>query len=97
MTLITAAVMPSSTWTTTRRYGSWTVANITPRIASAAKPINNSGRLPHACALRPTDGEVSATMAWGTMMQAAINTVAHLLDLVVTTPAMSGNIAALAS
>ncbi len=36
-------------------------------------------------------------MACGTTMQAAINTGAHWLDRVVTTPAISGNIAALAS
>jgi hypothetical protein len=36
-------------------------------------------------------------MACGTMMQAAISTGAHWLDRVVTTPAMIGSIAALAS
>ena len=97
MTLNTAAVMPSSTWTATRRYGSWTVANNRPRNTSAAKANRSSGRLPHACALRPTDGDVSATIACGTIMQAAISTVAHLLDRVVTMPAISGNIEALAS
>ena len=66
-------------------------------MASAAKAISSSGRLPHACALRPTDGEVSATIACGTMMQAAISTGAHWLDRVVTTPAISGSIAAFAS
>ena len=47
--------------------------------------------------MRPTEGEVSATIACGTMMQAAIRTGAHWLDRVVTTPAISGSIAALAS
>ena len=74
-----------------------TVANSTPRIASAAKPISSSGRRPHCCALRPTVGDISATIACGTMMQAAISTGAHWLDRVVTTPAMIGSIAALAS
>ena len=36
-------------------------------------------------------------MACGTMIQAAIKTGAHWLDRVVTTPAISGSIAALAS
>ena len=36
-------------------------------------------------------------MACGTMMQAAISTGAHWLDRVVTTPAIIGSIAALAS
>ena len=97
ITLNTAAVMPSNTCTATSRYGSLTVANSRPRIASAAKPSSSSGRRPHCCALRPTDGEVSATMACGTTMQAAISTGAHWLDRVVTTPAISGSIAALAS
>ena len=60
-------------------------------------PSSSSGRLPQACALRPTDGEVNATMACGTMMQAAISTGAHWLDRVVTTPAISGSMAALAT
>ena len=47
--------------------------------------------------MRPTDGDISATIACGTMMQAAISTGAHWLDRVVTTPAISGSIAALAS
>ena len=40
---------------------------------------------------------VSATIACGTMMQKAISTGAHSLERVVTTPAISGSIAALAS
>ena len=47
--------------------------------------------------MRPTEGEVSATIACGTMMQAAIRTGAHWAERVVTTPAISGSIAALAS
>ena len=74
-----------------------TVANNTPRIASAANARSSSGRLPRICAIRPTEGEVSATIACGTMMQAAIRTGAHWLDRIVTTPAISGSMAALAS
>ena len=58
---------------------------------------SSSGRRPQACALRPTEGEASATMACGTMMHAAISTGAHWLDRVVTTPAISGSMAAFAS
>src|ERR1700733_3195751 len=97
MTLKTAAVMPSNTCTATSRYGSVTVANSKPRIASAAKPSSNSGRRPHCCALRPTEGDASATMTCGTTMHAAISTGAQWLERVVTTPAINGSIAALAS
>src|ERR1700733_174422 len=97
MTLNTAAVMPSNTCTATNRNGSFTVANSTPRIASAAKPSSSSGRRPHCCALRPTEGDASATITCGTTMHAAINTGAHRLERVVTTPAISRSIAALAS
>ena len=47
--------------------------------------------------MRPTDGDANATIACGTMMQAAISTGAHWLERVVTTPAINGSIAALAN
>ena len=96
ITAKTAAVMPSNTCTATIRNGSVTVANKTPRIASAPKPISGNGRLP-CLRLASTAGDISATMACGTMMQAAIRTGAHWLDRVVTTPAMIGSMAALAN
>ena len=59
----TAAVMPSKTCTTTSKYGSRHVANSRPRLASAPKPSSSSGRRPHRCAMRPTEGDGSATIA----------------------------------
>ncbi len=73
------------------------VANNTPRSASAAKAIMSSGRRPQTRALRPTDGDISATIACGTMMQSAISTGAHSLERAVTIPAINGNMAALAN
>src|SRR5439155_1352367 len=67
----TAAQTPSRSCTATRRRGSATTMNRTARTGKAANPISNTGRRPHRCAKRPTEGENTATTSCGTTMQAA--------------------------
>ena len=71
--------------------------NNSPRTGNAAKPISSSGRRPHRCAQRPTEGEDTATTICGTTIQAATNVVAHALERLVTTLAISGSMAAFAN
>ena len=71
--------------------------NKTARIGKAANPISNTGRRPHRCAKRPTEGENAATTSCGTTMQAATSVVAHALERMVTMLAISGSMAVFAS
>ena len=73
-----------------------TEANRMPRIGNAAKPINSSPRRPQTCARLPTHGEEAATTSCGTTMHAAIKSVAHWLDRIVTRLPIRGSIAELA-
>ncbi len=98
MTLNTAAVMPSNTCTATNRYGSLDGGK--QQTADRQRRKAQQQQRPSAplfAPLRPIEGDVSATMACGTTMHAAISTGAHRLERVVTTPAINGSIAALAS
>ena len=96
MTANTEAVTPSSSCTTTSSSGLLTEANSRPRIAKAAKPISSNGRRPQSWARVPTDGDSTATTTCGTTMQAAINTVAHSAERMVTTLPIKGSMAPLA-
>ena len=92
-----AAVMPSSTCTATSRYGLVDEREQQPAQRQCAESrAAGTAAVPRRCAWRPTQGEISATMSCGTTMQAAISTVAHSLDRVVSTLPISGSIAALA-
>ena len=96
MTANTEAVTPSSSCTTTSSHGLLTEANSRPRIGKAANPISSNGRRPQSSARVPTDGDSSATTSCGTTIQAAISTVAHWLERMVTTLPINGSMAPLA-
>ena len=66
------------------------------RIGNAANPISSNGRRPQSSARVPTDGDSSATTSCGTTIQAAISTVAHWLERMVTTLPINGSMAPLA-
>jgi hypothetical protein len=69
-------------------------ASSTPRSGSDAHPSSSSGRRPRRSAVRPTQGDSSATTACGTMMQAAMIRLAWVPSCSVTSPAAIGSIAA---
>ena len=67
------------------------------RIGKAANPISKSGRRPHSCARRPTQGAISATMICGTMISADMTSEECVCDLRTRISPARGRTEALAS
>ena len=94
MTPNTAALTPLSACAATGSHAPGNTASSRPRKGSAAQPSSNTGRRPSDAALRPTQGEQSATTACGTTMQAAMIILAKVPVRIVTAAPSSGSIAA---
>ena len=88
--------IPSKTCTKTTRTGRRIGEEKTAQ-RQRAEADNKMGRRPHLSACRPTQGESAATTSCGTMIQAAMSTVAQLAERIVMMLPISGSIAAFAS
>jgi len=80
-----------------RIIGSVVQANTSARIGKAANPTSRSGRRPHVFARRPAHGAISATITWGTMINAETMSEENASLLYASVSPASGSIDALAN